>query len=156
MNRTNTFLQDIKKTEMSIQTFTKEEKENFIAILESKYFNPKYKHQYHIHDRFDVLHSIAVDDNKAYVWMKEFLKDYPLIIVFFHPSFIDAVFEITDPCSFIDLYMEHYLLDEIYICDSELNFVICFNEYGWVQTLGEAANWLERDGRYLKWYEKNL
>jgi len=85
--------------------------------------------------------SLAIQNPSAWRWISEFNTTDP-IILFFNPSDEKSAFEFPDIHNIIDILKDTFGF-EFYLCNKNLDYLLCFNHHDFLIACGTAKSWLQ-------------
>lgn len=118
-------------------------------MIETKYIAPKSKFGFSLFDILKVEECVAVNYYDSWRWIYPFINKKSIIVFFDYNN--GEYIELSDGGFFVDFFDE-CPKSEFYMIDSMGQFLLGYNHSKCLFAMGTAADWLERDEKYLEFY----
>lgn len=138
-----------KKFHIDYHILTSNERFMVKKYIEDTYVNKDVRHGVSLFDFLKVDESVGVSDFDSWKWVYPFIKGKK-VVMFFHFEQVDFI-ELSDGGPFFEFF-EDCPKVEFYMIDLFGTFFLGYNHSHCLFTMGTAADWLEQNENYLKFY----
>lgn len=130
-----------------------DEKNSIGKIIEQLYVRENAKYGFSLFDMLKCEEMVGVNLFESWSWINEFIQ-HKIIIVFFDYKVGEYV-ELTDGGNFTNFYDDCPKV-EFYMTDRTGSFLLGYNHSHCLFGMGTAADWLEENDNYKKYYNPQL